>query len=71
MSAGAGARRPGELTPAEQRVAELAADGLANKEIASALVVTVRTVEAHLKQVYAKLGIRSRTQLASRFSDRA
>jgi len=64
-----GARRAspaGELTPAERRVAELAADGLANKEIAQALVVTVNTVEYHLRNVYAKLGVRSRAQLAAR-----
>jgi len=67
-----GGRRPGatdELTPTERRVAELAADGLANKEIASALFVSVRTVEEHLKKAYAKLGIRSRTQLARRLSE--
>jgi DNA-binding NarL/FixJ family response regulator len=66
-----GARRPrpsGELTPSEQRVAELAASGLSNKEIAQELVVTVYTVEAHLKHAYAKLGIRSRSQLAGRLS---
>jgi DNA-binding CsgD family transcriptional regulator len=64
-----GARRAspaGELTPAERRVAELAAEGLANKEIAQALVVTVNTVEFHLRNVYAKLGVRSRAQLAPR-----
>ena len=60
---------PGELTATEQRVAGLAADGLANKEIASALFITVRTVEEHLKNAYAKLGIRSRTQLARRLSE--
>jgi DNA-binding CsgD family transcriptional regulator len=68
-----GARRPrsaDELTPAQQRVAELAAEGLANKEIASRLFVTVSTVEVHLKRVYAKLGIRSRTQLARRLAER-
>ena len=62
-----GGRRPStsdELTPSERRVAELAVDGLANKEIASTLFVSVRTVEEHLKKTYAKLGIRSRTQLA-------
>jgi DNA-binding NarL/FixJ family response regulator len=59
----------GELTPAERRVVELAADGLSNKEIASSLVVTVRTVEVHLTHAYAKLGIRSRTQLARRLSE--
>ena len=66
-----GGRRPqrtGELTETERRVAELAADGLANKEIARSLFVSVRTVEVHLKHVYAKLGIRSRTQLARRLS---
>jgi DNA-binding NarL/FixJ family response regulator len=69
-----GARRPskaGELTRAESRVAELAAQGLANKEIAAALVVTVPTVEAHLSRVYAKLGIRSRAQLAARLTPRS
>jgi DNA-binding CsgD family transcriptional regulator len=67
-----GARRPrpaGELTPSEARAAELAAEGLANKEIAQTLFVSVRTVEEHLSNVYAKLGVRSRTQLASRLKD--
>jgi DNA-binding NarL/FixJ family response regulator len=58
--------RSGELTRAERRVAELAADGLANKEIASELSVTVGTVEFHLSNVYAKLGVRSRAGLAAR-----
>jgi DNA-binding NarL/FixJ family response regulator len=63
-----GARRPvpkGDLTPAEQRVAQLAAGGLSNKEIARELVVSVYTVEKHLSHVFAKLGIRSRGHLAS------
>ena len=67
-----GARRPqpsGELSPAERRVAELAGDGLANKEIAQALFVSVKTVEGHLSHVYAKLGVRSRAQLARRLSE--
>ena len=66
-----GARRrapAGELTPTERRVAELAAQGLANKEIAQALVVSVSTVEFHLSNTYAKLGVRSRTQLATRLA---
>jgi len=66
-----GARRPqasGELTPAESRVAELARNGLANKEIARTLFLSVKTVEGHLSHVYAKLGVRSRTQLARRLS---
>ena len=62
-----GARRPapeGGLTAAERRVAELAARGLANKEIAQEMVVSVKTVEFHLSNTYAKLGIRSRGELA-------
>jgi DNA-binding NarL/FixJ family response regulator len=69
-----GGRRPrtdGGLTPAERRVVELAVDGLANKEIARSLFVSVRTVEVHLKNAYAKLGVRSRTQLARRLSEHA
>ncbi len=69
-----GARRPkpsGELTHSEQRVAELAATGLSNKEIAQALFVTVNTVEAHLSHAYAKLGVRSRGQLTARLGGRA
>src|SRR5215471_3094578 len=56
----------GGLTPGEQRVAELAAAGLSNKQIAAQLFVSVATVEAHLSSVYAKLAVRSRTQLAQR-----
>ena len=63
-------RAAGELTEAERRVAGLATEGLSNKEIASRLFVTVRTVEVHLKHVYAKLGIRSRAQLAGRLTER-
>ena len=65
-----GRRAPGtgELTRAERRVVELAVDGLSNKEIARSLVVAVPTVETHLSRAYAKLGVRSRTQLARRLS---
>ncbi len=51
------------LTASERRVAELAAEGLTNREIAQALFVTMRTVEGHLTQVFAKLGVRSRRDL--------
>ena len=64
-----GARRPqtsGELTATEREVVELAASGRANKEIAQALSLAVHTVEVHLSRAYAKLGVRSRAQLASR-----
>ena len=57
-----------ELTPTELRVAELAATGKQNKEIAAALFVSVKTVEANLSRVYGKLGIRSRAELAARLS---
>jgi DNA-binding CsgD family transcriptional regulator/tetratricopeptide (TPR) repeat protein len=58
----------GELTTAERQVVELAVDGLSNKEIARSLVVAVPTVETHLSRAYAKLGVRSRAQLARRLS---
>jgi DNA-binding NarL/FixJ family response regulator len=51
------------LTPSERRVAELAATGPTNREIAQALFVTQRTVEVHLTSIYRKLGIGSRSQL--------
>jgi DNA-binding CsgD family transcriptional regulator len=65
-----GGRRPsaGGLTPTERQIAELVADGRSNKEVAAALFVTVKTVEANLSRIYAKLGIRSRTALAGRFA---
>jgi DNA-binding CsgD family transcriptional regulator len=63
---GSRGRSAGELTRTERRVAELVAQGLSNKEVASALYVTVRTVEAHLSKAYAKLGVRSRAELARR-----
>jgi len=60
------ARDRDELTPTEQRIAELASGGQSNREIAAALFVTERTVEANLTRAYRKLGVRSRTQLAGR-----
>jgi ATP/maltotriose-dependent transcriptional regulator MalT len=51
------------LTPSERRVAELAAGGMSNPEIAQAVFVTLNTVEGHLRHVYQKLSISSRTQL--------
>jgi DNA-binding CsgD family transcriptional regulator len=56
-------RRPEELTAAERRVADLAAGGRTNREIAAALAISVNTVEAHLSRAYLKLGVRSRREL--------
>ncbi|MFJ3812545.1 AAA family ATPase [Streptomyces sp. NPDC090073] len=55
------------LTPSERRVVEMAAAGKSNREIAQALFVTPKTVEAHLASSYRKLGISNRRQLAKQF----
>jgi DNA-binding CsgD family transcriptional regulator len=55
--------QPADLTAAEHRVAELAAAGRTNREIATELFMGLRTVEAYLTRVYGKLGARRRTQL--------
>ena len=51
------------LTPSEKRVADLAADGMSNREIAQELYVTPKTVEVHLSNTYRKLEIRNRREL--------
>ncbi len=61
----------GELTAAERQVADLATSGATNKEIAAALFMSVKTVEAHLSRIYRKLDVRSRTELASHVSPTA
>jgi DNA-binding CsgD family transcriptional regulator len=53
------------LTASERRVADLAADGKTNKDIAQALFLSVKTVEVHLGRSYAKLNVTGRTQLRS------
>ena len=53
------------LTRSERRIAELAADGRRNREIAAELFVTTQTVEFHLRNAYRKLGITSRRELAA------
>jgi DNA-binding NarL/FixJ family response regulator len=52
------------LTLREQQVLDLLAQGLTNKDIAQALILSVRTVEAHLRNIYDKLGVASRTEAA-------
>jgi DNA-binding CsgD family transcriptional regulator len=62
-----GGRTRGEgLTPAERRVADLVAAGQTNREVAATLFLGERTVASHLTRIYAKLGVRSRTELARR-----
>jgi DNA-binding NarL/FixJ family response regulator len=57
-------RTADELTVREREIADLVAGGQSNKQVARALFVSEKTVEHHLSRVYAKLGVRSRTQLA-------
>jgi DNA-binding CsgD family transcriptional regulator len=59
-----GRTRAEGLTAAERRVAALVAEGRTNREVAAALVLGERTVETHLTHIYAKLGVRTRTELA-------
>lgn len=59
---------PGALSPSERRVAELAASGRTNKQIAQQLFVTTKTVEVHLSAAYRKLGITTRAALAAALS---
>jgi DNA-binding CsgD family transcriptional regulator len=56
------------LTSTEERIAELAAAGLTNREIAAACYLSANTVQAYLKRIYRELGIRSRTELARQFA---
>jgi DNA-binding CsgD family transcriptional regulator len=63
-----GRTRQDDLTAAERRVAALVAEGRTNREVAAALFLGERTVASHLTHVYAKLGVRSRTELARRLS---
>jgi DNA-binding CsgD family transcriptional regulator len=58
-----------ELTETERRVAELAATGLTNREVAAQLFMSPKTVEANLARAYRKLGIRSRAELGARAAE--
>jgi DNA-binding NarL/FixJ family response regulator len=57
---------PRDLTETERLVAQLAASGLSNREVADRTFLAVKTVEANLARVYRKLGIRSRAELGAR-----
>ncbi|MCU1360082.1 MAG: transcriptional regulator, luxR family [Ilumatobacteraceae bacterium] len=63
---GAPARSATELTVTEQRIAELAASGLTNRQVAERAFVSPKTVEANLVRIYRKLGITSRAELGAR-----
>jgi DNA-binding CsgD family transcriptional regulator len=63
VRANVGPRRSGQLTASEQRVAGLAASGMKNRDVAAALFISPKTVEANLARIYRKLGIKSRAEL--------
>ena len=60
----------GALTPAEERVAALVAEGKTNREVAATLFVSDRTVEGHLSRIFGKLGVRHRAELARALATR-
>ncbi|MFB7090317.1 AAA family ATPase [Streptomyces sp. NPDC056296] len=60
-----------QLTPQEQAVAQLVASGATNSQTAAELYISVKTVQYHLTRLYAKLGVRSRTELAAHFRETA
>jgi DNA-binding NarL/FixJ family response regulator len=62
-----GRARSDGLTPTEQRIAALVAEGRSNKEVSGELFVTVKTVERNLSRIYEKLGVRSGAELARHF----
>jgi DNA-binding CsgD family transcriptional regulator len=68
-----GGRAPstGALTPTEERVAVLVAEGRSNREAARALFLSEHTIEGHLSRIYSKLGVRSRAELAHQFASRS
>jgi DNA-binding NarL/FixJ family response regulator len=61
-------RAPNELTDSERRIAELAAAGMTNRQVADAAFVSPKTVEANLVRIYRKLGIGSRAELGARMA---
>lgn len=64
-----GVRKRDELTASEKRVAELAATGATNREVAAALFISPKTVETNLSRIYRKLNIRSRAELGRIMGD--
>jgi DNA-binding CsgD family transcriptional regulator len=68
LRVGAHLAGPDQLSPTERRIAVLVGKGRTNKEIAEALYVSVKSVEANLTRIYQKLGLRSRTELAVQYA---
>jgi DNA-binding CsgD family transcriptional regulator len=58
------------LTPSERRIAEMAAEGMSNPEIAQALFITRNTVQTHMRHVFEKLAVRSREELPAKLEAR-
>ena len=64
---GAGGRADGPLSPRENDVLAMLADGLTDREIANALTISPRTVETHVSNILHKLGVRNRAEAAQRY----
>jgi DNA-binding CsgD family transcriptional regulator len=60
---------PSRLTAQELAVARLVAVGMSNRQVASELFISIKTVQFHLTHIYAKLGVGSRAELAAQFRD--
>jgi DNA-binding NarL/FixJ family response regulator len=66
-----GGEPDGPLSPREEQVAGLIAEGLTNKAIAETLIVSPRTVDGHVERIFAKLDVSARAQVATWVAGRA